>query len=105
MRRGASKREEAPAGDASRPGKMKTKTVIFLRLENFRSLILMGLRWNSNSRFAIRNLRCFGSYVSPTLRRAWAEDSGASCSTLIEYLHLLSRKSFQLLVRRAILTR
>src|ERR1700722_172945 len=33
-----------------------------LRLENFRLLILMGLRWNSNSRFAIRNL---GARVSP----------------------------------------
>src|ERR1700722_15755344 len=104
MRRGASKREEAPAGDASRPGKMKTKTVIFLRLENFRSLILMGLTWNSNSGFAIRNLACFWGFLSPTLRRAWAGDRGASCSSLIESLHRFSRKPFQLLVRRAILT-
>jgi len=31
-----------------------------LRLENFRSVILMGLRRNSNSRFAIRNVKTEG---------------------------------------------
>src|SRR6202030_2877843 len=100
MRRGASKREEAPAGDASRPGKMKTKTVIFLRLENFSLLILMGLTWNSNSRFAIRNLGDFRGFVSPTLLGAWARDRGTSCSSLI----VLAVKSFQLMVKRQMLT-
>jgi len=33
-------------GDAPRLGKMKAKTAILLRLENLRSLILMGLTWN-----------------------------------------------------------
>jgi hypothetical protein len=67
---------------------MKAKTAIFLRLENLRSLILMGLTWNSNSRFAIRNLRCFGGFVSPTLQRAWAEDRGTSWSSFIASLLL-----------------
>src|SRR6201988_1240143 len=98
MPRGASKRE---GGGAFRPRKLITQTAIFLRLENLRSLILMGLTWNSNSRFAIRDLACFWGFLSPTLRRAWAGDRGASCSSLIESLHRFSRKSFQLLVRRA----
>jgi hypothetical protein len=36
-----------------------------LRLEKFRLLILMGLRWNSNSRFAIRNWGA-GAALRPT---------------------------------------
>src|SRR5580704_4971298 len=74
--------------DALRAAKTRAKTAIFLRLENFRSLILMGLTWNSNSRFAIRNLGRFGGFVSPTLGRAWAEDRGTSWSSFIASLLL-----------------
>src|ERR1700751_1813290 len=84
MRRGASKREEVRPSDAARHRKLTTQTAIFLRLENFRLLILMGLTWNSNSRFAIRNLRCFGGFLWPTLPGAWAGKRGASCSSLID---------------------
>jgi hypothetical protein len=75
-------------GDASQPGGTNAKTAIFLRLENLKSLILMGLTWNSNSRFAIRNLGRFGGFVSPTLRKVWAENRGASWSSFIASLPL-----------------
>jgi|SRR5580692_7903256 hypothetical protein len=88
MPRGASKREGVRLGDAFRLRELTTQTAIFLRLENLRSLILMGLAWNSNSRFAIRNLRRFGGLVSPTLGRAWAEDRGTSWSSFIASLLL-----------------
>src|ERR1700751_5857119 len=100
MRRGGSKREGVRASGAFRLRKLTTQTAIFLRLENFRSLILMGLTWNSNSRFAIRNLADFRGFVSPTLLGAWARNRGASCSSFI----VLAVKSFQLIVERHKLT-
>src|SRR6202008_220103 len=75
---------------------VKIQTAIFLRLENFRGLILLGLTWNSNSRFAIRNSGDFRGFVSPTLLGAWARNRGASCSSLI----VPAVKSFQLIVKR-----
>jgi hypothetical protein len=65
---GAWGREEA-AHDSPSVQNFPAKIAKNLRLENFRLLILMGLRWDSNSRFAIRNWgRGFFRVLPPSVR-------------------------------------